>query len=575
MPLTVDTIRNLTVTGNESLVFNESGGLKSVSDFSIGDARPKNDETLRAIRDAISIDPRFASKVDVQAEATRLLNQVRTDRAIGAAQIKDIVQHLDSLAQKTEAVVKERVTAHLAAAMPKWANESHRDKFLAAAQKYVLAHSDGKEVVTPLNEFLLHVGMASSLLTSEEERGTFFSNLDKSIVTITHPETGKEFSRLQLPIPTIRNAGDLKAYLNGMAEEAKDTTDWAVRGEVRELGEEDAREIPVGDAASKQCKSYNFEGLVFRSTDLQRGFHDERGLVSVNPLTMQDARDRLAQAESEVARFESEVAQAEAEFNHAQAEAEQAETEVSQFESEVKKAKDELEKAKDDWAKLSKAKSKFDGAKTRLDGAEAKLNGAWERGAQALRRKDDAEHALSCAKGKVDAARKASEKVTKEDCDKNQLEAMGFGEAFGATGKSGLSCCDQWTGSLQYAGGAYPDGSPCPSRMYIIDTRKLDPDQRAYYMPDAVLRNGLQNTDQTGGEVNITRVPLKAIVGWVEISSPDDIRKFEACAKNRQEYANAFQAVLDREGSVHFNDAYGKEPPKTEEQARGLSPSKA
>lgn len=125
MTLTLDTVRNY--TGNGSITLDlQDGGLKSGtlqkfrSFFNIGNARQQNADTLIAVHHAIANDPRFAAP-DVQAEAARLLSQVRTDRAIGAAQIRDIMQTLDHLTENTEASVRARVAARLAATMPPWA----------------------------------------------------------------------------------------------------------------------------------------------------------------------------------------------------------------------------------------------------------------------------------------------------------------------------------------------------------------------------------------------------------------------------------------------------------------------
>ncbi len=102
MALTVDTIRNFAGASGIQLD-QQNGGLQTASKlqrfksfFGFGDARQRNAETLTAIHHAIINDPRFFAK-DVQAEAVRLLGQVRTDRAIGAAEIKSIIDHLDKM----------------------------------------------------------------------------------------------------------------------------------------------------------------------------------------------------------------------------------------------------------------------------------------------------------------------------------------------------------------------------------------------------------------------------------------------------------------------------------------------
>ena len=101
MALTVDTIRNFNGTGSISLDQQQSGITESKfqqfkSFFNIGDARQKNAEMLTAIHHAILNDPRYFA-LNVQAEAARLLGQVRTDRAIGAAQIRSIIDKLDKM----------------------------------------------------------------------------------------------------------------------------------------------------------------------------------------------------------------------------------------------------------------------------------------------------------------------------------------------------------------------------------------------------------------------------------------------------------------------------------------------
>ena len=121
MALTVDTIRNFGGVGNITLDQQKTGieesklqGFKSF--FNIGDARQKNAETLLAIHHAILNDPRYFSQ-SVQSEAARLLSQVRTDRAIGAAQIQSIIARLDEMSTPgtRRAAAMDVVSGHLAA----------------------------------------------------------------------------------------------------------------------------------------------------------------------------------------------------------------------------------------------------------------------------------------------------------------------------------------------------------------------------------------------------------------------------------------------------------------------------
>ena len=120
MALSIDAIRNF--AGTDRILVGQQGVLQSVdkgqrfrSFFNIGDARQRNSETLAAIHQAIVNDPRYFAR-DVQQEAVRLLSQVRTDRAIGAAEIKSIIDRLDSMSLpgQRRAAAQNIVTARLA-----------------------------------------------------------------------------------------------------------------------------------------------------------------------------------------------------------------------------------------------------------------------------------------------------------------------------------------------------------------------------------------------------------------------------------------------------------------------------
>ena len=120
MALSIDAIRNF--AGTDRILVGQQGVLQSVdkgqrfrSFFNIGDARQRNSETLAAIHQAIVNDPRYFAR-DVQQEAVRLLSQVRTDRAIGVAEIKSIIDRLDSMSLpgQRRAAAQNIVTARLA-----------------------------------------------------------------------------------------------------------------------------------------------------------------------------------------------------------------------------------------------------------------------------------------------------------------------------------------------------------------------------------------------------------------------------------------------------------------------------
>ena len=101
MALSINSIRNF--SGNDRILLDQQGGLQSVnkwqrfkSFFNFGDARRQNGLTLDAIHRAIANDPQYFAP-EVQAKARQLLCQIRTDRAIGVAEIKSVIATLDKM----------------------------------------------------------------------------------------------------------------------------------------------------------------------------------------------------------------------------------------------------------------------------------------------------------------------------------------------------------------------------------------------------------------------------------------------------------------------------------------------
>lgn len=92
----------------------------------------------------------------------------------------------------------------------------------------------------------------------------------------------------------------------------------------------------------------------------------------------------------------------------------------------------------------------------------------------------------------------------------NQKEAMGLGKTKGATGQNGVSTADNIKNSMNYL--TDPKG-----RIYLIDTNKLEKDEHAYAMKDILLKNRLKDLDESGGEVNITKIHPGAIIGWIQL----------------------------------------------------------
>lgn len=119
MAITLTDLRSLNGTGSILVDSKTPGGgsLKSASllqrfksFFNIGNARDRNKATIVAIGNALRASGEFNS-VDLLRKADAMLDKVRTDRAIGAAEIKSIMMELDSLAGNLDA----RVTLNVAA----------------------------------------------------------------------------------------------------------------------------------------------------------------------------------------------------------------------------------------------------------------------------------------------------------------------------------------------------------------------------------------------------------------------------------------------------------------------------
>lgn len=170
MPLSLDAIRNF--AGNDRILVDARTGTvqsenklqRFKSFFDIGDARQRNAETLSMIHHAFLNDPRFASR-DLQSAAVRMLAQVRTDRAIGAAQLRGIADELFRLSGEgagngVDAVIRERVALHLAARGLPPLLDGIRERVVAfvadriAADANVLAHPGSADVAGMANDLV-------------------------------------------------------------------------------------------------------------------------------------------------------------------------------------------------------------------------------------------------------------------------------------------------------------------------------------------------------------------------------------------------------------------------------------
>lgn len=134
---------------------------------------------------------------------------------------------------------------------------------------------------------------------------------------------------------------------------------------------------------------------------------------------------------------------------------------------------------------------------------------------------------------------------------RNKLEAMGLGKNTWATDKSGVSCSDHLENAANYL-------TKKAGRLYIIDTSKLPQDENAYYMKDIILQNKLRDTDESGGEVNVTGIPTQAIIGWIEVG--DNIISAPGEHKN----SLIAQGIDSGRVKLEFNTEYGVVKPDSD-----------
>lgn len=142
---------------------------------------------------------------------------------------------------------------------------------------------------------------------------------------------------------------------------------------------------------------------------------------------------------------------------------------------------------------------------------------------------------------------------------KNKQEAMGLGITKGATGTSGVSCAHSFEQACGYTFPSFPSENQDSGRLYIIDTTKLDEGDEPYYMTDNVIKNGYNEKDTTGGEVNITRIPSKAIIGWIKFDyyTPNDMNPGQP-EEQKETFYNWLDPDHPRNELIHveFNSRY-------------------
>ena len=150
MALNIDQLRQYTGSGSLSISSPANQGAAQItktgffhalgSRLGIKSSVDQNVQTLNALRDAIQADPRYFA-ANVQQRATDLLNGVRTDRAIGVAQVKSIIKELDRMSNVGDRALAARdmVGGHLATrGIPAFAAQ-FPEKYASMAKEHIVS----------------------------------------------------------------------------------------------------------------------------------------------------------------------------------------------------------------------------------------------------------------------------------------------------------------------------------------------------------------------------------------------------------------------------------------------------
>jgi hypothetical protein len=70
-------------------------------------------------------------------------------------------------------------------------------------------------------------------------------------------------------------------------------------------------------------------------------------------------------------------------------------------------------------------------------------------------------------------------------------------------------------------------------------------------MAGITMENGYKNTDETGGEVNVTHIPNSAIVGWLSVEDADDVI----------DHPQGVGSIANIQNRIHLNPDYTNAQP--------------
>ena len=531
MPISFQSIRDFQATNmvwDDQKGVMKSAGLwqKFKTFFNIGHAREQNAATLAAIKNAI-----FSSfpADDLKALAEERINQVRTDRVIGAAQIKGILDEIERIGGNTQAAIKERTLMHLAVSTDFPPKLRHAKEEITAfvvdqiSRNPDVRRNPGSADIKGMSADLLRrIGALGDTLQGPQDSldGQLVRTVFKSLERIAWKidANGNSVPRLNANrrmefIQRYWTAVQTRAQQTGNPDEFRKLALEALDDLVQHHPDSyDRLESLIGVVPLEDLQSRDFDLVRALLDSLERPAPDPASLASPGQNPTVAIRDQ-----EELVDFIRTL--------HP----------TSQFGAVSKDVQAE------DVAGVPRRTFVYRGIVFRGD----------------KRKPDDikADHGFQSrnALHVDDFSDKAKARLTPEQlaatAKENLTEAMGLGvktvnadgsvsySTWGATGHSGVSTAKSADGAINYAGER--------EWFYVIDTAKLPAAEHPWDMENTVYENKYKTragTEVTGSEVNCSRIPFNAIVGWIRVSKyVDDVANQAERVRRLQGEADNFQ----------------------------------
>ena len=541
MPISFQSIRDFQAT---NMVWDDQKGVmksagfwqKFKTFFNIGHAREQNAATLAAIKNAV-----FSSfpADDLKALAEERINQVRTDRVVGAAQIKGILDEIARIGGKTQAAIKERTLMHLAVAPDLPPKLRHAKEEITAfvvdqisRDPNVQRNPGSADIKGMSADLLRRIGALGDTLQGTQDSldgqllHTVFKNLgriawkdDANGNSVERPNANRRMEFIQRYWTAVQTRAQQTGNPDEFGKLALEALDDLIQHHPDPY---DRLESLIEMVPLEDLQNRDFDLVRALLASLPRPAPDPACLASPGQNPTVAIRDQ-----EELVDFLRTL--------HP----------TSQF-----GAVSEDDEA-EDVAGVQRRTFIYRGIVFRGDKRkpdDIKADHGFQ--SQNALHVDDFEDEVKAALTPEQLAAKAKAHLT---------EAMGLGVrtvnddgsvtygTWGATGHSGVSTAKSADGAINYAGDR--------EWFYVIDTAKLPAAEHPWEMEHTVYENKYKikdgkevtGSEVTGSEVNCSRIPFNAIVGWVRVSGYVD------AVANQAERVRRLQGEAD---NFQFNPEY-------------------